>query len=1134
MAPLVPQRLNIPIGGGLLQNETPEYLDPPALYECENMYHKDRTGLTKRPGYNRNQICVDGRKATVPSWLASVNTPLITVQPDRFLITESGVTFAARGFLWSYMGNLFGGCTDVTPQPNTVKHCEVPDLKIVAETTFGVADTNVMSGVQVIDAASSSHATDLDCSTYLLYTIGGQYEWCVRLTQKSTGNLVIGETLGITNETWGHVCCAAYPEGFIVTCFNVTESKIMCFRYTIQSAKFTEVVFPALKLHDPQGFYGDVAYAPSWYDICGTASNDIHVAWVVATGQFTNNIHSYPDVSYGSFANGLFAGTFDARTLQDVGGPAAALKYGGYYMGEGAVYQTGCLTYSPTFSVAGDENGNYAVAWINQTTGNVGIRAALQQTPWAAAVILDNVTTRGKQVGIGFVKPTKQVDVMWTVVWEYTDLNLIAGGNYLTSVKSQAVGVSGALDYETRYYWASHVISNPWCSIGNSYAVMAPSQPLNANGDQPSGASYADQPYVLARIWQDQDTNDTDAATKNYQYPMGVWGYGQVVQPQQPWRVLWDPKTSDSANKVIGVGSIVLADPFARGKGVSVQSLTFDPRSPDRYSSADLPGGGSIFGCANPWIFDGDRAFEAAFVQRPWFISYAAASGGNLTDDSTVDGAAHYLQLIYEHEDAKGRITRSPVSTMVSVVVSGTGKKITLTVIPPFWSARKPHTTVLKIYMCRDAVSFQLVGTVPVVVWQLGGLPDYLSFQIGTEPNPEAPFIYTYDGTIESGYAPFAAHVKRWDNRIWLANQNKISYSQEFIDGEGPSFPDTFTEYVDTPVSGMLPFDDRLILFHLDAIAYRNGEGPRENGEGGNYSKWNYFTHEVGCINSRSLVRTQIGAFFQSRRHIEFLDTSCKITHQLAIEDVFSGVSDMTSGQVVLGGLSLPKLHQVRLLYCDRSSGTLKQLVIDYETMTWSRWYGAYSWWAYYLTFFGDICVDGDQVYILDGNGNLLSEVEYFFTDADMPVDAVATRRHINWSVKTPWIKIDGLQGVQMVWNTQLMLRVAAHSPSSLGGLIPNFGITVNVDVDYQNNLEPHGSKTIVELNELREPNDLTYLQVGHVNPICSAYQIQLSSSDSTSYGYTFSPTGVYGIVGIWSELGVEQGTGRKRAESRM
>ena len=1125
-APLIPQRINIPIGGGLAQNETPEYLDSPALFACENMYHRQRTDLTKRPGYNCNQICVDGRKATITSWLSTgPNTPLVNTPADRFLKTETGCTFVARGWLWSYVNDLFNGCTGVTPIPNAIRHCEIPDLHVSVQTTFGIADTNIQSGLQIIDAASSTHVTDLECSTFLLCNLSGIYEWHVRLTCRSTGNLIIAQTLlTVSGATLGHVCCAAYPDGFIVTCFNVATSTILCFRYTLETAQFTQQTFPALTLHDPQGWQTTTP-SPIWYDLCGTTSNDVHIGWIVASGSYTQNIHSYPDISYTNVTNGLFAATLDASTM--------TIKYGGYYMGQNAVRQIGCLTYAPIFSVAGDDNGNYAVAWIDTVSGNVYMSAAYQQTPWVSPVVLDSVSTYGIQVGIGFIQPDKQVDVMWGVVWEYTDTSLPAGGNYLTSVKSKTVGSTGAFIYVTRNYWASHIISNPWCALGNCYAVMATSQPLLANmASSPSGATYADQPFVLARIWCDQDTNDTDAGSKNYQYPMAVWGYGEVKLPTQPARILWDPESSSRSAKVKGNGSIVISDPFLQSFGVAVQRLEFDPTSPDRYSSAPLPGGGSIFGCANPWIFDGDRAFEASFVQRPWFLAYAVSSGGTLIDDTTVAGSAHYLQLIFEHQDAKGRFTRSPASQIVSVSTTGPSEKISITVVPPFWSARAPGTTVLKIYMCRDGISFQLVGNVPVAVWQVGLHPTPLAFLIGAEP-ASSPFIYTYDGTIESGYAPFASHVCRWDNRIWLIDENQISYSQQFIDGDGPSFPDSFTEYIDTKVTGIVPFDDRLVLFNMDAVAYRSGEGPLQNGQGSNYTKWNYFTHEVGCVNSRSIVRTQVGTFFQSRRHIEFLDTSCKITHQLAVEILFSGTSDLISGSVIVGGLSLPKNHQVRLLYYDQTTNVLKQLVIDYETMTWSVWYGAYPWVAAPQVFFGDIGLDGDNVYVIDGYGEIFSEIEYLFEDTNVPIASAATRRHIDWNVTTPWIKLDGLQGVQMVWNSMVMFRTAEWESPAIAQ-VPQFGITVSVDVDYQGQFEVHGAKTIQELNDLREPSDSTYLQIGHINPICSAYQIQLSSNDSTDYDYLATVTGVYGIVGLWSELAIQPGTGRKSAESRM
>jgi len=83
--PLQPKRINIPISGGLAQDETPEYLDPPALYACDNFYHSTKTSLVKRNGYDAIPVIVDSRNS---AWDMSVPfTGQYTAAIDRFIDT---------------------------------------------------------------------------------------------------------------------------------------------------------------------------------------------------------------------------------------------------------------------------------------------------------------------------------------------------------------------------------------------------------------------------------------------------------------------------------------------------------------------------------------------------------------------------------------------------------------------------------------------------------------------------------------------------------------------------------------------------------------------------------------------------------------------------------------------------------------------------------------------------------------------------------------------------------------------------------------------------------------------------------------------------------------------------------------
>jgi hypothetical protein len=601
---------------------------------------------------------------------------------------------------------------------------------------------------------------------------------------------------------------------------------------------------------------------------------------------------------------------------------------------------------------------------------------------------------------------------------------------------------------------------------------------------------------------------------------MAVWGYGTTLQTLQPYRFQGGPSTSN----LKALASIVLSDPFVQGMGISVQNVTTDPTSADRYDSAPIPGGGAIFGCANPWIFDGETPFEAAFIMRPWAVSVATAVGGSLIDDSTPAGFKHSLIFVYEHEDACGRITRSMPSDIVEFTTDSTYKEVLLQIVPPFWTARRPGTMVIKVYMCRDALSFALAASKKVTTYVSTDTPAYLSFTIAQEPLATAPTLYTNDGTLPSGYGQFASHLIRWNNRIWIGDKNQLSYSHAFIDGDQVSFPEVLTEYLDREITALSPLDDRMLLFSQDAVMYRSGEGPNQNGQSSSYSNWNYLTHEVGCTNSRSVFHSMVGVFFQSRRGIELMDGSGNFIHQRQVETYFGNDSS------VLGVLSLPRDHQARILYREHATTAMSMLVMDYSTGSWSKFYG--PWTCGSSGYACDTTVVGSTVYMLDALGHLYIENEASQQDGYYTALGVATFKHINWTIITPWIKIDGLQGVQRVWRSVAQIKI--HTSTIPVGYSPLFGMDTWVNVDYANLIEAHPWQNPTALEALADTAGNVWLTIGHKYQQCRGYQLKFASTDSQVYSSTAIIWGVTEFVGVWSELGIEPGTGRGKAASKI
>lgn len=266
---LQPQRLNIPIAGGLTQDETPEYLDPPALYQVDNFYHKTRTSLVKRNGYDAHAIIVDSRATT-----RDMTTPLYNhgdAPIDRFIQTGSSCTFAARGYLWTYDPLQYAGATTLNPQPNSVRHGEIPDLQIKRTTVVSI-DGASTDTTYIKDTASAA-ISNTQCVAYLV--VNGSYiDWRAKIIDAITGVTLSDYLIMHSAHILMRPCVAAYNGGYIVTVLNFDQAQIYAYRYSFTSAQWNVATWPSTVHFNNQDFI------PNFYDMCGTNSNSVIVGAV--------------------------------------------------------------------------------------------------------------------------------------------------------------------------------------------------------------------------------------------------------------------------------------------------------------------------------------------------------------------------------------------------------------------------------------------------------------------------------------------------------------------------------------------------------------------------------------------------------------------------------------------------------------------------------------------------------------------------------------------------------------------------------------------------------------------------------------------------------------------------------------
>ena len=235
----------------------------------------------------------------------------------------------------------------------------------------------------------------------------------------------------------------------------------------------------------------------------------------------------------------------------------------------------------------------------------------------------------------------------------------------------------------------------------------------------------------------------------------------------------------------------------------------------------------------------------------------------------------------------------------------------------------------------------------------------------------------------------------------------------------------------------------------------------------------------------------------------------------------------------------MPRDHQARFLYKDVSdSNYLKQLVFDYTTGTWSHWYGSSPLVTWYgdQYYHGDIEVVGNNVYLIDASGKVLVEAPGRYYDVFNPVTDPQSHYHIDWSIQSPWIKLEGFQGVQRIWRSNLAFKTADWAtPSYIGAPTPTLGLNTTISVDYGDYIENHPGKNQEDLEHLKNTNtNIAYVMVGHQYQACRGFQIQMSSSDVNAWRYDVDPSGIYELLGWWSEFGIEPGTGRLPADNKI
>ena len=339
--------------------------------------------------------------------------------------------------------------------------------------------------------------------------------------------------------------------------------------------------------------------------------------------------------------------------------------------------------------------------------------------------------------------------------------------------------------------------------------------------------------------------------------------------------------------------------------------------------------------------FDGKRVAEAGFLARP--ITPTTAIGG--ASGFTAANGVRYVAT-YEEVDGAGNWCVGGISDPSTVTGAVANQTVTVSTTPLTMSARLASTD-------------QVTG-VRVKFYRTpnGGLPPY--YHCGTAFNSTTATV-TFADTMSDAtlitqaklYAPNLpssvgeklsriappglSNIVACNGVLVGARGSVLYHSGQPVDGEETWHSPIFQTPIDGEgdITGIGAQDGTIYVFKRRAVYAVPVEPPADNGSSGGFGAPRRLAVDVGCIDGRSVVVTNLGIFFQSERGIEIL------TRAQSVEWVGEKVRVTTTAYPICTAATLDPVANVVYFELAASqasglvSGNGRTLVFDLTLKTW-------------------------------------------------------------------------------------------------------------------------------------------------------------------------------------------------------
>lgn len=510
--------------------------------------------------------------------------------------------------------------------------------------------------------------------------------------------------------------------------------------------------------------------------------------------------------------------------------------------------------------------------------------------------------------------------------------------------------------------------------------------------------------------------------------------------------------------------------------------------------------------------YDGAAITENGFLLAPQKPTLAAIAG-----TGSFAAGTYLVAVLFEEEDAQGRLHRSAPSLIASITLAGGAGSSQFTVSLPSYAATGPSKQMRIAFYCSQAnlpTLYRSPGAVAMTA--TGGT---ITATLVAAPSATNEQLYTLSGIVEN-YQPSAPLAITIDqNRAYVLEGDslqRVSISKRLLPGNALAFMASYYRSVESGTSeivGLTSLLGRKIVFKKRGIFVAAGDGADDTLAADTLSQFETVSYEYGATDAESIVSTQEGVVFRSQKGWYLLGRDMTIRYVGANVDTYAPLTNKyqfaqynrDAGEIVwLSQSATPALLRLTMFRDENgmqyrwTTGTLngQSAVRD-------------------MTFWGGPSGSARQVMALglnssSGGSLVASETLGVYSDA-----AIAPAVHVPQLITTGWIKPNAITGFGRLYG----IYVLGSSYSSH---------QFNVDIAYDYEMTWAETKVISSVNATIGGSAYLFV-VRPSRTRCTAFRLRIYDS-----AYTNAAKDTYDLSGLLLDVGVYQGPARLRAEKKI